>query len=102
MKTINHRVSSAVSKLSPFTGVSGYVGLVNNMIMSRLWQVDPHEQRYIPDIVERWAMEPDGSAVTFYMRKNAVWHDGEPVTAEDLAFTFTHVHGPQVQEPARR
>ena len=88
MKTINHRVSSAVSKLSPFTGVSGYVGLVNNMIMSRLWQVDPHEQRYIPDIVERWAMEPDGSAVTFYMRKNAVWHDGEPVTAEDLAFTF--------------
>ena len=88
-KIINHRVSSAVSKLSPFTGVSGYVGLVNNMIMSRLWQVDPHEQRYIPDIVERWVMEPDGSAVTFYMRKNAVWHDGRPVTAEDLEFSFT-------------
>ena len=87
-KTINHRVSSAVTKLSPFTGVSGYVGLVNNMIMSRLWQVDPHEQRYIPDIVERWDMAPDGSAVTFYMRKNALWHDGEPVTAADLEYTF--------------
>ena len=88
-KILNHRVSSAVSKLSPFTGVSGYVGLIDNMIMSRLWQVDPHEQGYIPDIVERWDTAPDGSAVTFYMRKNAVWHDGEPVTAEDLEFSFT-------------
>ena len=93
-KMIAHRVDRAVSKLSPFRDDAAYVRLINNMIMSRLWQVDPHEQRYIPDIVERWEIAPDGSSVTFYMREDAFWHDGEPVTAEDVRWTFESYMSP--------
>lgn len=33
-------------------------------------------------------MTDDARTYTFFLRKNAFWHDGEPVTAEDVAFTF--------------
>ncbi len=32
----------------------------------------------------------DGTVYTFRLRENAFWHDGEPLTAEDVAFTFAY------------
>ena len=99
-KVLNWRASNAVTKLSPYTAVSGYVAVVSNMIMSRLWRVDPHEQRYIPDIVERWEMDPDGTSVTLYVRKDAAWHDGEPVTAGDIKWTYESHMNPRTKSRA--
>jgi peptide/nickel transport system substrate-binding protein len=33
---------------------------------------------------------PDGMTYTFELRENARWHDGQPVTPEDVAFTFDY------------
>lgn len=44
-----------------------------------------------PDLAERWTVSPDGLRYTFYLNPQATWHDGEPVTAEDAAFTFNEV-----------
>ena len=92
-KVLNWRASSAVTKLSPYTAVSGYVGLIGNHIFSRLLIADPHEQKFIPELAERWSASPDGMSVTFYLRKNAFFHDGEPVTAEDVRWSFeSHIN----------
>ena len=84
VKVLNWRASNAVSKLSPYTAISGYVGLISNHIFSRLLIADPHEQRFIPELAERWDVSEDGRSVTFYLRKNAFFHDGEAVTADDV------------------
>ncbi len=41
-----------------------------------------------PALAESWQMAPDGSAVTFKLRKNAKFHDGTPVTAKDVKWSF--------------
>ncbi len=41
-----------------------------------------------PELAESWQMAPDGSAVTFKLRKNAKFHDGTPVTAKDVKWSF--------------
>ena len=41
-----------------------------------------------PELAERWDLAPDGKSVTFYLRKNAVFHDGSPVTAKDVKWSF--------------
>lgn len=39
-------------------------------------------------LAESIEIADDHSAVTFYLRKQAKWHDGSPVTANDVAFSF--------------
>jgi peptide/nickel transport system substrate-binding protein len=39
------------------------------------------------DLAESWGISQDGTVYNFSIRPNAVWHDGEPVTSEDVIFT---------------
>jgi peptide/nickel transport system substrate-binding protein len=41
-----------------------------------------------PELAESWAIAPDGMSVTFKLRKNAKFHDGTPVTAQDVKWSF--------------
>jgi peptide/nickel transport system substrate-binding protein len=43
--------------------------------------------RIVADIALRWEVSDDGTTYRFYLRREAVWHDGEPVTADDVVFT---------------
>jgi peptide/nickel transport system substrate-binding protein len=47
-----------------------------------------------PDLAESWGISEDGRTYTFEIVRNARWHDGEPVTAHDVAFTFNEVIAP--------
>ena len=40
------------------------------------------------DLAESWGVTPDGTVYNFAIRPNAVWHDGQPVTADDVIFTI--------------
>ncbi len=42
--------------------------------------------RLIPGAAERWDIGPHGKVYTFYLRKQAKWSNGDPVTAEDFAY----------------
>lgn len=41
-----------------------------------------------PYLAESWEVAPDGLSVTLKLVKNAVFHDGKPVTSEDVAFSI--------------
>lgn len=44
-----------------------------------------------PYLAESWDIAPDGLAYTFHLRKNARFHDGKPITSEDVAFSVDTV-----------
>jgi len=54
-----------------------------------------------PVLAERWEWSEDGRACTFHLRRDVHWHDGEPFTADDVAFTFAAVFDPKVPNSAR-
>jgi len=41
-----------------------------------------------PNLAQRWEVAGDGLQWTFYLRKDVVWSDGAPFTADDVVFTF--------------
>jgi peptide/nickel transport system substrate-binding protein len=41
-----------------------------------------------PELAESWEVAADGKSVIFKLRQNAVFHDGTPVTAEDVKWSF--------------
>ena len=47
----------------------------------------------VPDIAERWELSTDGKSVTFFLNKSAAWHDGKPVTADDILYNFDRIGG---------
>ena len=94
-EVINLRMSSMVLKFAPYTAVSGAVSAVGNYVFSHMVFADPHNYEYIPDLPERWEISPSGDSYTFFLRKNATWHDGTPVTAHDVEFTFQTYINPE-------
>lgn len=41
-----------------------------------------------PDLAESWGSSQDGTIYNFSIRPNAIWHDGQPVTTDDVLFTI--------------
>jgi peptide/nickel transport system substrate-binding protein len=41
-----------------------------------------------PELAESWTVAPNGLSVTFKLRKDATFHDGSPVTAKDVKWSF--------------
>jgi peptide/nickel transport system substrate-binding protein len=54
----------------------------------------------LPDLAERWTTDRDGQRWTFFLRRDARWHDGEPVTAEDVVLTVRALQAPGSTSPA--
>lgn len=59
---------------------------INRLIFSGLMKFDSHGLPQ-PDLAEAWGTSPDGTLYNFSIRPNAVWHDGQPVTTDDVIFT---------------
>jgi peptide/nickel transport system substrate-binding protein len=46
-----------------------------------------------PGLAESWSASPDGLVYEFVLRKGARFHNGDPVTAEDVKFSFERYRG---------
>src|SRR5262249_24755870 len=46
-----------------------------------------------PSLAESWTMSPDGKTWEFVLRKGTRFHNGDPVTAEDVKFSFERYKG---------
>jgi len=46
-----------------------------------------------PSLAEAWTASPDGLVYEFVLREGARFHDGEPVTSEDVKFSFERYRG---------
>ena len=49
------------------------------------------EKAFVPALAERWEISGDGLTYRFMLRQNVKWHDGKPLTPEDVAFTFSYL-----------
>ncbi len=52
-----------------------------------------------PYLAERVEIAEDNTSVTFHLRQDVFWHDGEQTTAEDVAFTYEVVTNPLTAFP---
>jgi len=64
--------------------------MVANNLFSGLVGLD-FDFQPTPDLAESWTVSPDGLVYTFQLARNAQWHDGRPVTSEDVEFSFNEI-----------
>ena len=66
---------------------SGYLSYLFEGLTETSWLTNEVE----PALAESWERSEDGLTWTFHLRKDVTWHDGEPFTAQDVAFTFNRI-----------
>ena len=85
--------NAEVGSFNPLTNTDQNANEVNYyMLFTPLIQYDSAFEP-IPYLAESWELEPDG--ITFHLRRDVRWHDGRPVTADDVAFTFERAKDPE-------
>lgn len=53
----------------------------------------------IPGVAERWESSDDFKTVTFYLRQDAKWSNGDPVTAHDFVYAWQRLVDPKTASP---
>jgi len=92
-------VGSYPQTLNPL--LSGYNDAdhdVTSLVFSGLTRLDLQGAPQ-PDLAERWDVDPSGLTYTFHLRKEALWHDGTPVSTRDVAFTIGLLQDPDYPGP---
>lgn len=97
--TITIGVSQTFIDLDPRISNSAYDFYVIGEIFDELVAVDPDTLAPIPQIAKSWEIAEDGSETTFYLNEGIKFHNGEDLTAEDVAYTFNWVIDPANASP---
>jgi peptide/nickel transport system substrate-binding protein len=72
------------------------VGAISNCIFDPLIRNLPGHgsKTFYGALASSWEVAPDATSYTFHLRKDAQFHDGTPVNAEAVKFTFDHIVDP--------
>ncbi len=69
-----------------------------SLIFSNLVKLDG-VQRPVPDLAKGWDVSKDGLVWTFFIRNDVRFHDGHPLTAHDVEFTYSSMMDPKNMSP---
>lgn len=73
---------------------------IARLIYSGLMRYD-EQQRLVPDLAASYQISEDKKTYTFSLRTDVVWHDGEPFSAKDVAFTIEKIQDVASNSPLR-
>ena len=65
-----------------------------SLLFSGLVTLDSDLQ-VVPDLAERWDIDETGTVYTFYLHPDATFHNGQPVTAEDVVYSLERACDPE-------
>jgi len=53
-----------------------------------LIEIDQTTSEIVPALAESWEISADGQTIVFLLKENLKWSDGEPLTVDDVVFTY--------------
>jgi peptide/nickel transport system substrate-binding protein len=86
------------SRLNPLLASDSASGSVNGYLFNGLVKYD-RDLKLVGDLAESWDIYQNGLDIVFHLRKNVLWHDGVPFTADDVVFTYQRLIDPKVMTP---
>jgi peptide/nickel transport system substrate-binding protein len=86
-----------IQTIHPLLAEDAYSLRVVDMLYDSLYGVDIRSGQPAPTgIADYWEIAADGRTYTFYLSKDARWHDGTDITADDVQFSFDALADPEV------
>src|SRR5208282_382602 len=83
-ETLDPALATGIEDLRVIAGL--FEGLTRN---------DPVTAAPIPGLAERWEISSNGCVYTFHLRDKLLWSPGEPITAQDMVYSWLRVLNPE-------
>lgn len=98
--SISEGVVGSPRFINPLFAITDADRDLTSLIYAGLLKVD-QSGHLIPEMAESYSVSPDGLTYTFILKNNLTFHDGVPVTADDVEFTVLKAQGPGLKSPKR-
>jgi microcin C transport system substrate-binding protein len=72
---------------------------MSGLVYQTLIGIHPNTLEFIPDLAEVWEIKADNKTFSFRLNPKARWADGQPVTPEDVVFSWELVTDPEIKDP---
>lgn len=97
-----HAFSTDLKTITPLISSDAYASEVQSHVLESLLTRDPETLAWQGLLAESWKVSDDGLTITFQLRPEAIFSDGAPLTAEDVAFTYRFIMDPKIAAPRTR
>lgn len=94
-------VGSDPRTFNPILITDATSGVVIGEFLESLVQINYETLLPEPRLAEKWEIAPDNKTITFHLRHDVKWFDGQPLTAHDVLFTLNVIYDPQVPNSIR-
>lgn len=85
-EVVTMAIISTWNTLNIYNTSGNYGNAVADQLFERL-VTRTHDGAIKPRLAKSWEVAPDNKSMTFKLADNALWHDGQKVTAKDVVFT---------------
>tara|TARA_R100000654_G_scaffold2948_3_gene10559 strand:+ start:246 stop:2126 length:1881 start_codon:yes stop_codon:yes gene_type:complete len=93
---------SNIRTLTPLVSADAYSSEVQQYVLESLLVRNPDTLEWNGLLAEDWSTSADGLTITFALRRDITFSDGEPLTAKDVEFTFDFIMNEAIAAPRSR
>lgn len=91
---------TGVSPTFPLFAADNMARMISDQLFDRLAEIGPElgtvgDRGFTPRLAHRWEWARDSMSIAFHLDPRAHWHDGRPIRASDLRFTFDLMKDPK-------
>lgn len=73
--------------------------LMSGLVYQSLITIHPNTLEFIPSLAEAWEIQADNKTFLFRLNPQAKWADGQPVTPEDVVFSYELIIDEKTKDP---
>ena len=92
-RPLERAIGSEPESLDPHLAKTTQAQIVQRDLFEGLVIYSP-DGRVVPGVAERWEVSNDGLEYTFYLREDARWSNGDPVSADDFVYSLRRLTDP--------
>ena len=84
-------LDSDIKTFNPVLIQDAYSGIAIGYTLTGLISENPITKEVEPELAEKWEFQQDGKQLIFTMRPDLKWSDGQPLTVDDVLFTYQDI-----------
>ena len=94
--------SNTLQTITPLVATDAYASGVHSYVLESLLTMDSDTLKWQGKLAKSWQVSDDGLVITFQLREDVVFSDGEPFDSSDVVFTFNFIMNEDIKAPSLR